>query len=58
MALSIPHTGSKVSQFVTASIGVATIKPHSLSKSEDLFLQADKALYQAKNQVKFAYQAC
>lgn len=34
---------------VTASIGVATLKPGSLNKRMDLLRQADQALYQAKS---------
>jgi len=48
--LRIPHAQSKVSQYVTLSLGVASlISNHDLSP-EDLIAQADQALYQAKNQ--------
>jgi diguanylate cyclase (GGDEF)-like protein len=55
--LNIPHAYSPVSSFVTASIGVSSMVPDTTYSPEDLFLMADKALYQAKaagkNQVIF-----
>ncbi|MGJ7921055.1 sensor domain-containing diguanylate cyclase [Neobacillus sp. LXY-4] len=47
-SMQLPHEHSLVSQFVTISIGVATLIPHSDSSQEDLIDAADKALYQAK----------
>ncbi|BAY09738.1 response regulator [Calothrix sp. NIES-2098] len=46
--LKIVHHGSEVSQYVTLSMGVATIVPTWESSPSDLIVAADKALYQAK----------
>jgi diguanylate cyclase (GGDEF)-like protein len=46
--LEIIHDESKVSQFITLSLGVATTIPTFESSASDLILAADKALYQAK----------
>ena len=46
--LSLPHQQSKVSQYVTASLGVATIIPSAETAEQELLVQADRALYQAK----------
>ncbi|MEH2391467.1 MAG: PleD family two-component system response regulator [Nostoc sp.] len=46
--LQIVHDRSVVSQYVTLSMGVATIVPTWESSPSDLIVQADKALYQAK----------
>ena len=46
--LQIAHHGSMVSQYVTLSMGVATIVPTWESSPSDLIVAADKALYQAK----------
>ncbi|NRD77582.1 diguanylate cyclase [Bacillus sp. BRMEA1] len=47
--LHIPHISSKVHEFVSTSIGVATFVPSSLASPNDLIEQADKALYEAKH---------
>ncbi|AFZ09377.1 diguanylate cyclase with PAS/PAC and GAF sensors [Oscillatoria nigro-viridis PCC 7112] len=47
-ALQLPHAGSQVSQYVTLSLGVASIVPGSESGAEILIAAADQALYQAK----------
>lgn len=48
--LEIPHIGSKVSEWVTLSLGTATMIPFKNSSSAELILAADKALYQAKQE--------
>ncbi|MEH2374554.1 GGDEF domain-containing response regulator [Nostoc sp.] len=47
--LQIVHDGSPVSQYLTLSMGIATIVPTWESSPSDLIVLADKALYQAKN---------
>ncbi|YAF95424.1 MAG: diguanylate cyclase domain-containing protein [Nodularia sp. CChRGM 3473] len=49
-SLQIVHKGSAVSQYVTMSMGVATIIPTWESSPSDLIVAADQALYQAKEQ--------
>lgn len=55
-ALGLAHAKSLVNEFVTISLGVATITPTPASSYKELISSADKALYQAKkggrNQVK------
>ncbi|MDC8758541.1 diguanylate cyclase domain-containing protein [Janthinobacterium fluminis] len=46
--LRLPHPRSPTSQWITASIGVATIFPHLLDDKEALFVAADRAMYAAK----------
>ena len=57
-ALHICHEKSPVCNYLTASIGVASMVPTINSSHEKLFKAADKALYQSKangrNQVKFS----
>lgn len=54
--MQLPHPDSKISKFVTISLGVATLIPNEHVTSEQLLLNADQALYAAKqsgrNQVK------
>ncbi|WP_341530532.1 PleD family two-component system response regulator [Nostoc sp. UHCC 0302] len=47
--LQIIHDGSAINQYVTLSMGVATIMPIWESSALDLITMADKALYQAKS---------
>lgn len=47
--LHIPHEGSRISPWVTVSIGVSSVIPDMNSTTKDLFQSVDKALYQAKN---------
>ncbi|MEM9488973.1 MAG: diguanylate cyclase [Myxococcota bacterium] len=46
--LRIPHRQSPVGEFVTISIGVATVRPREVEQSDLLIQAADLALYQAK----------
>ncbi|BBD57500.1 response regulator receiver modulated diguanylate cyclase [Nostoc sp. HK-01] len=46
--LQIIHDGSLISQYVSLSLGVATVIPTWESSPLDLIVDADKALYQAK----------
>jgi len=48
--LTIPHAQSKVSQYVTLSLGVASLIPSPQLSPEDLIARADQALYAAKHQ--------
>jgi diguanylate cyclase (GGDEF)-like protein/PAS domain S-box-containing protein len=48
--LGIPHAQSKVSQYVTLSLGVASLIPDTKYTPEDLISVADVALYRAKQQ--------
>jgi len=48
--MAIPHSQSSVSQFVTLSIGIATVVPHSSNSPVELIATADRMLYQAKQQ--------
>jgi len=47
--LAIAHAKSKVSQYVTLSLGVAALVPSETGGPEQLIQYADKALYQAKS---------
>ena len=47
-AMAIPHEASKVSKFVTASLGVASAMPAAELSVEWLIGEADRSLYQAK----------
>ncbi|MGB3240587.1 MAG: diguanylate cyclase [Geitlerinemataceae cyanobacterium] len=47
-SLKIPHEGSKVSEYVTISLGVARHVPKASSSSDALVADADAALYEAK----------
>lgn len=44
----IPHAASKVSPYVTVSMGVATLEPAREANVAELIRQADRALYSAK----------
>jgi diguanylate cyclase (GGDEF)-like protein len=46
--LKIPHEASRVSPYVTISIGTATMIPDLKSEAKDIVEKADKALYKAK----------
>lgn len=47
-ALAIPHRRSTVADWVTVSIGVATVIPADISAKAQLVKAADRALYRAK----------
>ncbi|MEZ2226418.1 diguanylate cyclase domain-containing protein [Microcoleus sp.] len=47
-ALKLPHAGSPVSEYVTVSLGVASMVPASEAGAEILIAASDQALYQAK----------
>ena len=48
-SLAIPHKSSTVSDQVTMSMGIASLRPDQSVSSETLVLLADKALYQCKS---------
>ncbi len=48
--LKIQHKYSDSSQYITISIGIATILPSEAEKWDDLINKADKALYKAKKE--------
>lgn len=60
--IRIPHKDSLISEYVTISLGVATMVPSIESSPKDLIKAADKALYEAKtegrNRVIMASMAC
>ncbi|HUX37793.1 MAG TPA: diguanylate cyclase, partial [Rectinemataceae bacterium] len=45
---AIPHSASKVSPFVTVSIGVATVDTAEIVSQDEIIQRADAALYEAK----------
>jgi len=47
--IRIPHSDSQAADYVTLSLGVASIIPKHGTKSYDLIKAADKALYKAKD---------
>jgi diguanylate cyclase (GGDEF)-like protein len=49
-ALAIPHEASSVSEYITLTMGIATIIPSRDSSPQDLLQAADLALYHAKQQ--------
>ncbi|MDM9382855.1 EAL domain-containing protein [Chlorogloeopsis sp. ULAP01] len=49
-ALKLPHPNSQVDEFITLSLGVATITPDIQSSPANLIAAADRGLYQAKAQ--------
>ncbi len=46
--LNLEHSKSKISSWITISIGYTTLVPHKERKPEDLITAADQALYEAK----------
>jgi adenylate cyclase len=49
MSLQLPHSGSKVSEFVTLSLGASTVIPSGSLLPESLVNTADLGLYEAKS---------
>lgn len=47
-AMKVEHSGSKISEFITVSLGVTTISPDGQPPLEACLESADKALYRAK----------
>ena len=54
-ALQIPHKNSEAAECVTVSIGATTGKPESDHNADDYIKQADKALYQSKQNGRNRY---
>ena len=46
--LKLPHPDSRISEFVTISIGAASIIPHPSNNLDQFIRSADTALYYAK----------
>jgi len=46
--LAVPHAASRAANVVTISVGAATLVPDQQHRLEDLFRNADEALYEAK----------
>lgn len=46
--VKLPHPGSKISEFVTISLGTATVVPTEAMEFEELLHLADQSLYRAK----------
>ncbi len=53
--MKIIHEDSDVSEYITVSLGIATIIPHQYLSIQDLIHSADQALYQAKKQGRDRY---
>lgn len=47
--LKIPHPSSPTNDFVTISIGIASVIPNDKMTTDDLIVMADHALYHSKN---------
>ena len=47
-SLHLPHPGSPTSEWLTVSIGVASIVPTQLDRIEQFFIDADRQMYAAK----------
>ena len=46
--MQVPHAGSEVAKYVTASVGFVTLYPSDKVTVDDMIIAADDALYQAK----------
>ncbi len=51
----LPHACSDVNEFITVSLGIATVVPTNTTSPTDLIEDADKALYEAKRQGRDCY---
>ncbi|MHB8158594.1 MAG: diguanylate cyclase [Desulfocucumaceae bacterium] len=49
-SLKIPHHSSEISDWLTVSVGVATVIPHIVTPPTSLIGKADEALYRAKRE--------
>jgi len=57
LGMQIPHSYSRVSSYLTISVGYISTAPAQEVTSESLLLHADEALYQAKQKGRNAYFA-
>lgn len=48
-SLAIPHAKSEISDYITLSLGIASLIPTPETSAEDLIAHADRALYSAKH---------
>ena len=53
--LKIPNSGSKISEFITVSIGINTTIPDNAEGLKDFIEKADKALYKSKESGRNRY---
>jgi len=53
--LKLPHPLSDIDDYVTVSIGIASVVPNASQSPEDLIAAADAALYQAKRRGRNQY---
>ena len=54
-AIAIPHQLSTISSFVTVSMGISSLVPSAQNSPRDWVIQADQALYAAKQQGRDRY---
>jgi len=54
--LQIPHAKSCANEYVTLSLGIASIIPHHKASTKLLISEADKALYKAKEEGRNTYR--
>lgn len=51
----LPHARSKISKYVTLSLGISSVIPLSMTSPEDFIVNADQALYEAKRRGRDRY---
>ena len=56
--LKLPHTGSKICEYVTISIGITSTIAQQDASHEHLISVADQALYKAKEQGRNRWEIC